>query len=642
MGRVAQLVENEATLSDVTRVNDGRRRPFVGRSRPAYVAELDALPAAYASSVAPATADLMAAGLAAMGSCQAVYVGSGGTIAVARLAAELHLARTGSLALATTPLGVVGLDYPRDAAAMVISSRAAHPDVALGIEGSRRALLDPVLLLTHRDPGDLGPVARLPSAIVRLPFDGPREGFLATRSVLAFAAAITAGSGHQLPANLPAFAAPPPVASITERILILHGSRGSAPAADLETRLSELGLTAVATADYRNFAHGRHVGFARHLESTLVVAFIDAADVPIANATIALLPDATQLVRIESQLQWPAAALDLLVGSMRLVGELAKRDEADPARPTVPVFGRRLYHLPARRRLLTRVPGAVDRKLAVVGRTGSDALHSAYRTALEGWLRDLQEVPIVGVVVDYDGTVCATSDRFALPRDDIQAALLALLRAGLVLGVASGRGRSLVRDLRAWVPIDLWDRVEVGLYNGGVTGALGTKLEGGPPLPTITAIEARIAEHPLTASLRARARGGQLTLEVSDFDAAVVAGAILDVAARPPVLDVRLVQSGHSLDVVAAGSKRRVAERLTERTGGAILAIGDQGQPGGNDHDLLAGTPWSLSVDRCSADPTRCWNLLPVGVKGPEGLRRYIEALRPRAGAGAFRWSDAR
>ena len=65
-------------------------------------------------------------------------------------------------------------------------------------------------------------------------------------------------------------------------------------------------------------------------------------------------------------------------------------------------------------------------------------------------------------------------------------------------------------------------------------------------------------------------------------------------------------------------SKSAVVADAMTRTGRPMLAIGDQGQPGGNDFDLLACYRYSLSVDRCSADPTRCWNLAPAGQAGPQ------------------------
>ena len=103
---------------------------------------------------------------------------------------------------------------------------------------------------------------------------------------------------------------------------------------------------------------------------------------------------------------------------------------------------------------------------------------------------------------------------------------------------------------------------------------------------------------------------------------------IREVAARAPSLDVKCVQSAHSIDVVeAATSKRAVVETIGADCSGAILCIGDQGQEGGNDFELLACHPATLSVDRCSSDPTRCWNLGPPGERGPSILRRYLRSL---------------
>jgi hypothetical protein len=79
-------------------------------------------------------------------------------------------------------------------------------------------------------------------------------------------------------------------------------------------------------------------------------------------------------------------------------------------------------------------------------------------------------------------------------------------------------------------------------------------------------------------------------------------------------------------------------EHVRERADGAVMAIGDQGHLGGNDFELLAATPWSLSVDRCSADPTRCWNLDSTGRRGPDVLLRYLRALKRQRQGIRFRW----
>ena len=97
----------------------------------------------------------------------------------------------------------------------------------------------------------------------------------------------------------------------------------------------------------------------------------------------------------------------------------------------------------------------------------------------------------------------------------------------------------------------------------------------------------------------------------------------------------RVVRSGHSIDVVPRDTtKASVVWEMGKQTAMPVLAIGDQGQRGGNDFDLLASTPFSLSVDSCSADPTRCWNLSRSTETGPTALVRYLRSIRPlRVGA---------
>ena len=69
-----------------------------------------------------------------------------------------------------------------------------------------------------------------------------------------------------------------------------------------------------------------------------------------------------------------------------------------------------------------------------------------------------------------------------------------------------------------------------------------------------------------------------------------------------------------------------------------VLAIGDQGHLGGNDFELLAATELSLSVDTCSPDPTRCWNLDLSGQRGPDVLVRYLDAVQLESHGAFFIW----
>jgi hypothetical protein len=114
---------------------------------------------------------------------------------------------------------------------------------------------------------------------------------------------------------------------------------------------------------------------------------------------------------------------------------------------------------------------------------------------------------------------------------------------------------------------------------------------------------------------------------------------VVETLMRPPRLDLAVVVSGHSIDVVPHDSgKVQVLEHVQARCGGSVLAIGDQGQLGGNDFHLLATLEWTLSVDRVSGDLTRCWNLDRRGERGPVVLLRYLAALRRARSGLALHW----
>jgi hydroxymethylpyrimidine pyrophosphatase-like HAD family hydrolase len=243
-----------------------------------------------------------------------------------------------------------------------------------------------------------------------------------------------------------------------------------------------------------------------------------------------------------------------------------------------------------------------------------------------------------GLVLDYDGTVCATGSGHSPPAWPERAELLRLLAAGQIVGFASGRGRSLHRELRGWVPESRWPQVIVGMYSGGVILRLTEELpaHGEIPRPDVSGeaaaglaeAQARLSAYSRTVRLDVRL--GQVTVKACHEATSHQALTALtrSVLALPPLPAIRVLESAHAVDIVPARiSKADVITAASDLAGGPVLAIGDQGQPGGNDFALLAHQLYSLSVDRCSPDPTRCWNLAPPGVSGPAALRRYLTAL---------------
>jgi len=93
---------------------------------------------------------------------------------------------------------------------------------------------------------------------------------------------------------------------------------------------------------------------------------------------------------------------------------------------------------------------------------------------------------------------------------------------------------------------------------------------------------------------------------------------------------VRAVVSSHSVDLLGPGvSKRQLVDQLQESFPGQghTLIVGDKGAWPGNDFELLS-LPHSLSVDEVSTDPASCWNLAPLGHRGPQAAVDYLGALR--------------
>ena len=619
--------------------------------RRCYDDELAALPDAYAAvrrmhdgAIATLRTRLIGA--------PAVFVGAGGAFAVARLAADLHERYCGKPARAATPLEIIGQPPPSEVTVVLISARARHPDTqdaakAAIAAGSRR-----LLLVTQRAPAYLTGVLTHPLVSHhQIPSSEPGDGFLATGSVIAASALFVRAyaSSASLPEHLPGFDKQP-LQEIRERILVLPGPGTYPIAYDIEARFNETGLADVELADYRNFAHGRHVGLMRRINSTTIIAIYTSETSRLADRTLRELPDEAQTIRLASPMAWPTAAIDLLARAAPLITAPARRSNLNPSKPNVPEFGRRLYHLPTRSLHREIVHDPVRCKLAEAVKDGPfDVTYEKLRKNFEVWLKCMRSAKFLGLVLDYDGTVCATSERFDLPRVPIRKEIERLLSAGTAIGFASGRGASLHRDLRKWIPTERQKQIHLGLYNGALRLNLAQDLPEtmGPALKPVADAYQRLLDDGVADLFSLSLRKYQLTVEQHanpnmSMDALVnLIGSILY---RPPHLPIKLVTSGHSLDITSAWTtKTSVVDDIYEAIeGNDILAIGDQGHLTGNDFELLAHGRFSLSVDRCSGDPSRCWNLSTEASRGPDALLQYLYAIRLHPdGTLRFHWPDS-
>ena len=583
-------------------------------------------------------------------------------MAAAEYLSGLHTNITGQLSISQTPLEFIRTKARLDQSSIwLLSAGGRNIDI---LRAMRRAInVEPAhLAILCASKGS--PISKLvgTSAIDVLEYPTPagKDGFLATNSLAAFllliARAYSEVTGSSFPASmnelleraLPGFrdfcslrALFDPLLSRPSWLVIFDpGCR--AIASDLESRFAEAALGSVQTTDIRNFAHGRHHWLAKRGSETAVVLLSQPGSEKIANKTLNLLPHSVPRAHLqfaEDPFLTPVGGILL---SMEIAGWTGFSRGIDPGRPGVPEFGRKLYNLTVKPFEETeRVPAEQILRRKTVANDGlfrTPTFQTFWQQSLTKFIDDLYHTPIRGVVFDYDGTLVDVHHRFQPPSDNISSELVRLLEAGIRIGIATGRGKSVRRDLQQVIPIGHWQHVFIGYHNGSDLGRLDN--EHIPPgdgelNPAIVAAMDLLKGIPeISPWIKIDASRDQLSLQwnLSVFGSRLTT--LLD-----PILPslhqcgVRLVTSGHSIDLLASGvSKRSVIPAFAKDQGidsGGILTIGDQGRPPGNDSELLSHRP-SLSVDQVSSDPGTCWRLSPPMLKGPAATLWYLSRLTQR------------
>lgn len=638
-----------------------------------YESELSEFGETYTWSMA-ASVEGLASSLGRITRMPLVVVGSGGSLTSASVASALHTQFTGMLARVMTPyeLAMSPLTL-KQCGVLLCSAGGTNPDVLSCFEGLIRR--EPALLaaICTRNHTPLSKIASSHDWTFCHEFPTPvrKDGFLATNSLVATTILLVRTYEHifsvkpSLPptiddllhctsrdqdflATLKASFRP-----LCERrtLVVLHGSTTQPAAADVESRFTEAALGNVQLADYRNFAHGRHHWIARKADETAILILSGPEDTTAAERTASLLPKSLPCLH----LRFPhgiAGMVSAVLHSIYLAWVSGKLQEIDPGRPKVPQFGRRLYHL----RSIPKSPlkgnaiptfeaNAIERKTGLTvptlhTRNQLDEWRSHFRT----FSRRLTKATFNGVIFDYDGTLCGSAERYSGLRKEVVAALVALLRAGVNVGIATGRGKSVKSELRSHIrQRSLQRQIMIGYHNAGEIGLLSDDDVPPPAAPlddSLDPIRVALAAHPFVAlHYCMEAKGRQITLETTSPQVMQdVWDCVSGIVRKHPDAGVQLVHSTHSIDVLAPGvSKRSLIVALADRIrlnerDPAILCIGDRGRWPGNDCDLLAHS-FALSVDETSEDPTTCWNLAPPRSRYVDACLHYLRHCEVEAGA---------
>lgn len=643
-----------------------------------YTKELGNLPATYNWAMTAPIGPLIHSvrGLAGF---PLVAVGSGGSYTGAQIACDLHRHHTGQHAQTLTPLQAVSAPVGlRGSGVLVPTAGGKNPDVLGAFRGLAAREPRHLLVLCANPDSPLLRAASRFQFVDRHEYMPPcgKDGFLAVNSLLGFALLLArayAGACGPSPSLPLTFAEllgsidewqpgnlDDRCASLWQRdtLVVLHGPSTHVGAIDLESKCTEAALTNVQTADFRHFAHGRHHWIAKRGDQTAVLALCGEEDAETTDQTLSLLPSSVPVLRVDLPHRGWMAGLAALARCFHLVGSLGRARGIDPGDPGVPPFGRRLYRLDVYRRSSVAGGGSANEAAAIERKSGAavETLATAgtlsvWRDALAGFRSHLAAARFGGLVLDYDGTLCSEAERRGPLPGAAAKQLERLLRAGAVIGVATGRGKSVRSLLQGAIPPRWWAKVIIGYYNGAEVGTLDddSRPDGSEqPCEPLRPLAALLRSSPLLlGAASCTFRPYQITIEPAEGTTPWgLWDRIQQLVLSLPSTGAVALRSGHSVDVVAPGvSKLAVVERVRQAVGAErdVLCIGDRGRWPGNDHALLT-TPYSLSADEVSADPAACWNLAPAGHRGLQATLGYLRRLSRRGGFLTFDssgWSDA-
>lgn len=593
-------------------------------------------------------------------------VGSGGSFTVATIAADLFLEIGAPMSRAITPLELTTLNGRISPCAVwCFSSSGKNPDILAATRFAVHSDSRLIATVCATQMSSLFSLAQELPQIRHWDFSLPsgRDGFLATNSLVAMAIVLmracgvvlkesTSGLRKESDSGRSLFLGrlPNSVGLETKSTLVvIYSPELKAIALDLESKLVEAGLMNCQIADYRSFAHGRHHWLAKHDHESSVLILASDKDITMARVISRNLPRDL----VQQLIHFPGNRNDaILLGLefvMDLVAKVGDFKGVDPGRPGVPTFGRRIFNL----RSINRTGRFKDdsrfslnvwteRKATANDLVLSQNSDSKYWARYCNQFMDkLSSARIKAIVLDYDGTLCDPVGRYGDLDARIKSELSRLLKYGAVLGIATGRGKSVTKALRDSTPEGKWGDVVVGYYNGGIVQSLDKDLlirhasstscllehaaqvlSADPFISSESAIEVR--EHQLTIVLRQSNASLSVWRRVSEL--LTISGAISR--------GIRVVVSSHSVDVLDKGVSKLSLIREICSAGAnqfsleSILCIGDKGKWPGNDFELLSG-PLALSVDEVSPSPDTGWNLGQPGMRGMQSCLLYLRCIAP-------------
>lgn len=635
-----------------------------------YSLELDAFSSTYEWVKKQKVANLRLF-LERWGNEHVAVVGSGGSYSAARIVALFRELSHHAVTTTHTPLEFLSLISRLSPRVLLLSAEGKNKDILASLSASADADLAACAMTLTTDNALVARATSMGTPrVFSYEMDWVKDGYLATNSLLATVLLMYRaffGDEDFLGELGPIFAEhrlverrrhfqdiQPALRATKQSLLVLHSADATAFAVDLASKLVEAAVAPVQVTDLRQFAHGQHLLLSVDDRVPAVIVAYSAADEPLARATGNLFPAWVSPVYIEIGGTTPQdIAITGLLDAMFLAEALATEMPYDIGDPPVPSFGRAIHQLDPTP-LLAGCAREMDyleraaRRKGQIAKIPAAQPHKRVYDAAENYLKRLIGASIRAVVFDFDGTLCRAEDRFDPMSSAVVTILSNLVRSGLTVAIATGRGGSLRKSFLSTVDPVLWPRITVGYYSGALIKTLDQPFDPPSSSPGFEELEEWVTNTFLAHRGRPicqQGRLGQHTIRVGGSNQSVkLLSAVRAWLGRTGRVGWRAYASGHSVDVLDdKTSKRNVIAHLVQDLGldpaTEILRIGDSGQEDGNDFELLS-EGLSLSCDGVSADLESCWNFSPKGTNQVEATVTYLRALVPLED-GIFRLSES-
>ena len=591
-----------------------------------------------------------------------IAIGSGGSLTVASLAALLHTHFTGQIASYMTPFEFVSRNNViQNTSILMFTAGGRNSDI---LSTFKEVICREPYQLTIVCGRKNSPLSKLALKqdyvhfieLEKKPFK--KDGYISANSLLAFSTLLVRSysslfedNTSHLPETLEDLVCNgrsinkwlenlheklEPILT-KETLVALYGNWSQPAGIDLESKFTEAALGNVRVSDYRNFGHGRHYWLAKHYNDTGVFTFVDKETKEISERTVRLIPSDIPALQLFVDCAGPVSSLVHLCNVLYIVKIAGSLKGIDPGRPGVPQFGRSLYNLRIKRNEMTMyglISKSRNNRMISILRKCPEAfkdkeLLDLWTEAYMNFINNLEETKFRAIVFDYDGTLCEPEKRFEGPSKEIIDELIRILEAGIGVGIATGRGKSVRKELQRKIPEKFWKDVLIGYYNGSDIAPLN---ENDRPIkdidfdPVIRSIDNILKESWLSKICKFEPRPNQIG--VSEVKRPFTIRKVREILIL--LIDnrkVQILESTHSLDILAPDvSKCLLVETIKQRYGCEVLCIGDKGKYPGNDYELLQ-QPYSLSVFEVSPDPGTCWNIADPGYRYAQAALEYLNSL---------------